>query len=126
MKRNYVYPAILDFSGKHIGIIFPDLEEALSQANNEAQAIRRAHEVLKLTIDSRIADQEKLPEPTPLHAVEVSEHQRTIIVQLKMDKKITYKKKTLTIPEELNEAAEEAGINFSQVLQRAIRQELEK
>ena len=33
-------------------------------------------------------------------------------------------KKTLTVPEWLNEVATEAGINFSQVLQKALKEEL--
>jgi hypothetical protein len=48
--KEYAFAAVLDFTGSHIAITFPDLEEALSQADNTEQAVRRTNEVLKLTI----------------------------------------------------------------------------
>lgn len=124
MKKEYSYVAVLDFTGKHIAITFPDLDEALSQADDVSQAIRRANEVLKLTIESRLEDNEEIPTPTPLDKIELTSGQRTIIATCSLNEKIKYDKKTLTIPHDLNIAAEEAGINFSQVLQRALRDEL--
>lgn len=125
MKKSYTYPAILNFTDKHIEISFPDLEEALSQADNIDEAVRRANEVLKLTIESRLEDKEDIPAATPLNALELAGSQRTIIATAVLNEKITYVKKNLTIPQDLNEAAEIAGLNFSQVLQRALREELE-
>ncbi|WP_179135829.1 type II toxin-antitoxin system HicB family antitoxin [Paenibacillus sp. 32352] len=124
MKKEYSYVAVLDFTGKHIAITFPDLDEALSQADDVNQAIRRANEVLKLTIESRLEDNEEIPTPTPLDKIELKSGQRTIIATCSLNEKIKYDKKTLTIPHDLNVAAEEAGINFSQVLQKALRDEL--
>ncbi|MEC0092904.1 type II toxin-antitoxin system HicB family antitoxin [Paenibacillus macquariensis] len=124
MKKNYSYPAILNFTDKHIEISFPDLEEALSQADNIEEAVRRANEVLKLTILSRIEDKEIIPAATPLNALKLEENQRTIIASTTLVEKINYVKKNLTIPDDLNEAAEIAGLNFSQVLQKALREEL--
>ncbi|WP_055108945.1 type II toxin-antitoxin system HicB family antitoxin [Paenibacillus ihumii] len=124
MKNEFQYVAVLDFSGKHIAITFPDLEEAISQADDIEQAIRRADEVLKLTIESRIDDNEEIPEPTPLNKIDLQEGQRTIVAKCHLKEKIKYDKKTLTIPHDLNVAAEAAGLNFSQVLQKALREEL--
>ncbi|WP_181593073.1 type II toxin-antitoxin system HicB family antitoxin [Paenibacillus sp. YN15] len=126
MKKNYSYPAVLSFTDKCIEISFPDLEEALSQADNMEQALRRANEVLRLTIESRLEDKEDIPPATPLIRIALQENQRTIIATAVLNEKITYVKKTLTIPDDLNEAAEMAGINFSQVLQRALREELQR
>ncbi|MDF2925875.1 MAG: hypothetical protein K0R57_4789 [Paenibacillaceae bacterium] len=126
MKKSYSYPAVLSFTDQCIEIWFPDLEEALSQADNIEQAIRRANEVLKLTIESRLEDKEDIPPATPLIRIALQENQRTIIATAVLNEKITYVKKTLTIPDDLNEAAEMAGINFSQVLQRALREELQR
>lgn len=123
-SKEYSFVAVLDFTGKHIAITFPDLEEALSQADTVDQAIQRANEVLKLTIESRMDDEEDIPEPTPLDKVELKEGQRTIVATCSFNEKIKYDKKTLTIPHDLNVAAEAAGINFSQVLQKALREEL--
>lgn len=124
LKKNYTYPAVLNFTDKHIEISFPDLEEALSQADTIEEAVRRANEVLKLTILSRIEDKEIIPVATPLNALKLAENQRTIVASTTLVEKINYVKKNLTIPDDLAEAAELAGINFSQVLQRALREEL--
>jgi predicted RNase H-like HicB family nuclease len=124
MKKSYTYPAILNFTGKHIEISFPDLEEALSQAETVEEALRRANEVLKLTIESRLEDKEEIPPATPLNELELTTGQRTIVATVNLDEKIKYVSKNLTIPEDLNAAAIDAGLNFSQVLQRALREEL--
>ncbi|MEK3787858.1 type II toxin-antitoxin system HicB family antitoxin [Paenibacillus sp. FSL K6-1230] len=124
MKKNYTYPAILSFSGEHIEISFPDLEEALSQADTIEEAVKRANEVLKLTIESRLEDKEEIPSATPLNELELTTDQRTIVATVNLNEKIRYVSKNLTIPEDLNTAAMDAGLNFSQVLQRALREEL--
>lgn len=125
MTKEYRFVAILDFNDdKHIAIIFPDLDEALSQAEHFDQAVRRAGEVLKLTIESRIEDHETIPEPTPIHQIDLQKGQRTILVSCSLREKIRYDKKTLTIPHDLNVSAEKAGINFSQTLQEALREKL--
>lgn len=122
--KEYSFVAVLDFTDKHIAIMFPDLDEALSQADTTVDAIRRANEVLKLTIESRIMDNEEIPEPTPLDKVALHAGQRTIMATCSLNEKIKYDKKTLTIPHDLNVAAEAAGLNFSQVLQNALREKL--
>jgi predicted RNase H-like HicB family nuclease len=124
LKKSYTYPAVLNFTDKHIEISFPDLDEALSQADNVEQAVRRANEVLKLTIESRLEDKEVIPLPTPLNDLQLESNQRTIVASVVLNEKVNYVKKTLTIPSDLNEDAEIAGLNFSQVLQRALREEL--
>ncbi|MNW25358.1 hypothetical protein D3C74_20990 [compost metagenome] len=124
MKKSYTYPAILNFTGKHIEISFPDLEEAISQADTIEEAVRRANEVLKLTIESRLEDKEDIPAATPLNELELASGQRTIVATVNLNEKIKYVSKNLTIPEDLNAAAMDAGLNFSQVLQRALREEL--
>jgi predicted RNase H-like HicB family nuclease len=126
MKKEYCFPAVLDFTGKHIAITFPDLDEALSQADSVEQALQRASDVLRLTLESRMDDNEPIPTPTPLQLIELAAGQRTILVTCSLNEKIKYDKKTLTLPHDLNVAAEAAGINFSQILQRALREELEQ
>ncbi|MHA6481044.1 type II toxin-antitoxin system HicB family antitoxin [Paenibacillus sp. strain BS8-2] len=124
MKKDYMFPAVLTFTSQCIEITFPDLEEALSQADTIEQAMRRANEVLLLTIESRLEDSEDIPEATDLNTISLADNQKTIVVMCQVNQKIKYDKKTLTIPHDLNVAAEAAGLNFSQVLQKALRDEL--
>ncbi|QWU14201.1 HicB_like antitoxin of toxin-antitoxin system [Paenibacillus sophorae] len=126
IEKNYTYVAVLDFNNDHIQISFPDLEEALTQADTLEEAFRRANEVLKLTVQSRLEDGELIPGPTPIEQIKLAMKQFTTIASCTISTKIKYVKKTLTIPEDLNEVAERRGINFSQVLQNAIREKLEE
>ena len=72
-----------------------------------------------------------IPEPTPIKQIETKECE---IVSLVMGDTLEYRKrynnkavkKTLTIPEWLNEEATAAGVNFSQVLQEALMKILNK
>lgn len=125
-EKTLTYLAILELNDGIIQISFPDFEEALSQANDLSEASRRVNEVLKLTIESRLEDNEPIPTPTQLDKINLKDGQYTALASFKMFEKIKYVKKTLTIPEDLNEVAERRGINFSQLLQNAIRQKLEE
>jgi predicted RNase H-like HicB family nuclease len=124
LKIEYAYVAVLDFSDKHVVITLPDLEEALSQADKIDQVIKRSNDLLKLTIESRLEGNQEIPEPTALNEIVLKEGQRTLIATCSLKEKVKYVKKTLTIPHTLNVAAEEAGINFSKVLQDALREKL--
>ena len=82
--------------------------------------------MLRLTLESRIDDPEPISDPTPLNQILLQDGQRTIIVACALNEKIKCDKRHLTIPHDLNVAAEAAGVNFSQVLQKALREELIK
>ena len=70
-------------------------------------------------------DGDKIPNPTPIKSIEYDKIQALILIEIYMP---LYKeiidnqavKKTLTIPEWLNEAAMAMGLNFSQILQEAL------
>ena len=93
------------------------------------EAYEMAVEVLGLCIGDLEEASKALPTPTLPQKLEVGEDGIIVIVEFDMDayrRKHNSKavKKTLTIPEWLNEEAIEAGINFSQVLQEALVQKL--
>lgn len=88
MQKTYTYVVVFDYSSKHIFIKFPDLDEAVSQAESTDEALRFAKEVLQLTIESRLEDQEEIPSPTPLEAVELTEHQRRAVIYSKGKNKV--------------------------------------
>ena len=75
-------------------------------------------------------DNKKIPEATPLEKIKIQENQKTIpisvwmpLVRNELDEQAV--KKTLTIPEWLNEAACSMGLNFSQILQEALLQKIQ-
>jgi antitoxin HicB len=116
----------LQYDDDGISVYFPDIDEAYTCSKTTEEAIKDAEEVLKLSLKSRIKDDEKIPAPTELREIETENNQYTTLVSVTLENKIKYDKKTLTIPHDLNLAAEEAGFNFSQILQAALKNKLMK
>ena len=99
---------------------------------NIKEAIENSKEALELHLWGIEKDGEMMPEATqpPFDGEEVEENSFIMpvtvfmdIVKNEMENKAV--KKTLTIPYWLNEAAERHNINFSQVLQTALKEVLE-
>ena len=124
----YVYPAIFtkESDGKY-SVVFPDLEGCYTTGDDLADGIYRAEDVLAFTLYG--LEKRKLPIPEPSETLSVGEGAfvnriacDTIEYQKRNNNKAV--KKTLSIPEWLNEKAVEANLNFSQVLQEALKARL--
>ena len=92
-------------------------------------AYAMAWDALGLAVVSRIENRESLPPATEPYAITAVSDTFCIIVPFDLiayQKKHNSKaiKKTLSIPEWLNEAATDMNVNFSQVLQDALIQKL--
>ena len=92
-------------------------------------AYEMAWDALGLAVVSRIENRESLPPATEPYAITAASDTFCIIVPFDLiayQKKHNSKaiKKTLSIPEWLNEAATDMNVNFSQVLQDALIQKL--
>lgn len=88
-----------------------------------------AEDVLTLVLYGYESDGRSIPAPSSVSAFAIKEGEfvNYIACDTLAYRKIHNNKavkKTLTIPEWLNEAASEAGINFSQVLQDALKTQL--
>lgn len=122
--RNYTYVAILQYDADGISVFFPDIAEAYTCALTAEEALKDAAQVLKLSLRSRIKDGEVIPEPEDIRKIIIKENQYTTFITASLDNENKYDKKTLTLPHSLNTAAVKAGINFSKVLQAALKVEL--
>lgn len=129
MKKpdRYVYPAVFSYEeGQEIAVVFPDLDVATS-GGDENDALLSARELLGLTIFGLEEDGEEIPAPTPLPAVSLDANERAVLVDVYMpsvrlaqvNRSVS---RTVSLPAWLNAAALEKGVNFSQVLQDALRQ----
>jgi len=129
MER-YFYPAI--FHGDEKGgfwISFPDFPECMTQGENMEDAYRMAVEAIGLCIDERLKNKEELPKVSSPVDFLVQEGDFSCLIEFDL---LQYRKmhnaksvkKTLSIPEWLNEAAMAQNINFSQVLQDALMQKV--
>lgn len=129
-KGGYVFPAVLTAleDGKY-EVDFPDLEGCYTFGDDLNDALRMAEDVLALTLYGYEEEKRTIPQPSERTAIDLEENEFINYVTadtLEYRKRFNNKavKKTLTVPEWLNEAAVEAGINFSQVLQEALTKKL--
>lgn len=122
----YAYPAI--FTPEEDGgysVRFPDLEGCFTCGDTMADAIFMAEDALALVLYGYEHDNRTIPAPSTAAAIplENNEFINTVACDtLEYRKRFHSRsvKKTLTIPEWLNEAAIAMNINFSQVLQDAL------
>lgn len=128
--RQLFYPAVFhrDENGGY-WISFPDFPECLTQGESIEDAYGMASEALGLCIDERIKNKEELPKVSMPSDYYVETGDFSCLIEFDLMKyRRTHNtkavKKTLSIPEWLNEAAIEQNINFSQVLQDALMQKV--
>lgn len=129
MKDSYEFVAIFNYAEDGINISFPDLPGCLSYADTTEEAIKNAEEVLGLVLYDMETENEKIPKPTPLENVKCNEDERGVIISVwmplvrnELDEQCI--KKTLTIPQWLNKLAEKENVNFSKLLQSALKEYL--
>ena len=127
MKKLF-YPALFHKAEEGgFWISFPDLPECLTQGDNMEQAYEMAADALALIC----REQEHQPIPPASDPSFITPEPDSFLVVIEFDL-LAYKKrtssrsvkKTLSIPEWLNEAAIDMDINFSQVLQEALIEKL--
>lgn len=126
----YVYPAIFERekSGGY-SVFFPDLEGCYTCGDDLTDSIYMAEDVLAFTLYDYEKDAKDIPAPSDPSALKADNGFVNFIAcdTLEYQKRNNNKavKKTLTIPEWLNEAATAADINFSQLLQDALKAKLQ-
>lgn len=125
----YVYPAVFTAEGGGYAIDFPDLDGCHTCGDDLADGIEMAEDVLALVLYQYEKEGKAIPHPSNPKDLELNENEfvnliaaDTIGYQKKYNTRAV--KKTLTIPEWLNELATKANINFSQVLQEALAEKL--
>jgi len=108
---------------------FPDLPGCFSQGDSLEEAMTMAKDALELHLWGMENDNDPIPPATLPENIELKKGCFTVPVSVymppvreEMDNKTI--KKTLTIPAWLNRVSEEADINFSQTLQKALKQQL--
>lgn len=127
--ERYFYPAVFTYEdGQEIAVVFPDLDVATSGINDD-DALLSARELLGCTMYGIEEDGDDIPTPTPLSKVSVENNERAVLIdvympsirQANVNRSVN---RTVTLPAWLNAAALECNINFSQVLQEALKAQL--
>lgn len=126
----YVYPAVFtpEADGGY-SINFPDLPSCYTQGDDMIDAYRMAEDILCAVLCD--IENEGAKPAVPSAPVELAKGENEFVALVGADT-TEYRrvndskaiKKTLSIPNWLNVAAEREGVNFSQILQDALKERL--
>lgn len=125
----YLYPAVFGYEeGQEISVVFPDLDVATSGVDEE-DALRSARELLGCVMYGMEVDGEEIPAASHLNALTVEGNERAVLVDvympsIRMAQNNKAVSRTVTLPAWLNAKAQEMGLNFSQVLQEALKAQI--
>lgn len=119
------YPAIFQQEEDGYFVSFPDLEGCFTEGDNLEQAYDMAFDALGLYLTHLEDSKENIPTPSKPSNIQLGCNQFVIMIAFDM---LAYKKKhssksikkTLSIPEWLDQEALECDINFSKVLKEAL------
>lgn len=124
--NTYFYPAIFTYTDNSYIVDFIDLKGCSTFGDNLDEAYLMAQDALGLYL----SDLDDFPKPTiPYNKINLKTNQFISLIEINL---LEYRKKynnisvkkTLTIPMWLNTLAEKNDINFSQILQKALKKEL--
>lgn len=137
LKKNVIYPAVItkEDGVYYIGLVdFDKLENGdVDYYSTYSEDFEKLGTVIREALVLYLADfldmRKKFPEPSKLEDITLKENQFIYVISvdpLYEVAKVTnvLKKKTLNIPAWLDIVAQEKKINFSQVLQKALKKEL--
>ncbi len=126
MKDEYIFPAIFHEAEDGISISFPDLPGCLPCASDMEEAFRNAKEALQLHIFGMEEDGEPIPSPSSVASLTCHKGDSIAMIRAwmppfreKMLNKST--NKTVTIPRWLDILAKKEKVNYSHLLQEALK-----
>ena len=123
-----VYPVVMSQSDGWIVATIPDFDRS-TQGKNMVEAIAMARDLIELTgITLQDLDQ-PIPEPSTVEFFKADAGDFVTLVDVDFDAyraqmEIKSIRKNCTLPSWLNTKAEQANVNFSQVLQEALIEKL--
>lgn len=123
------YPAVFHKAEEGgFWVTFPDIPECMTQGDDMQAAYEMAVDSLGLSLSTMEDNGETIPKASSLDEVDPEEGTLVIIefdmAEYRKKNSSRAVKKTLSIPEWLNEAAIRENINFSQILQEALMTKL--
>jgi predicted RNase H-like HicB family nuclease len=128
--KKATYFAVFEPTASGYSVYFPDLPGCITIGENLEEAYKMAREALGLHLWGMEKDNEEIPIATlpPYVGIDASDFVMPIEIfpdLFKNEIESKAVKKTLTIPYWLNELAEKNQINFSQILQNALKEYLQ-
>lgn len=127
--NKFLYPAVFQAEDVGYSVWIPDIQGCISQGDTLAEAYENIKDALGLFVEEQKNTKDSLPDASKPENIKIEQDQFVALVEFdwvsylkKTDDRAV--KKTLTIPAWLNVAAERENINFSQLLQKALKDTL--
>jgi antitoxin HicB len=120
----YTYPAVFHKEEGALWCEFPDLPGCQTFGDTITETMENAQEALAGYLLTLIDEKKDFARPSDITQIKTDKDSFTSLVICTIPEKVKSVKKTLTIPAWLNAKAEAAGINYSQLLQEAIKQNI--
>ncbi|MGG1598885.1 type II toxin-antitoxin system HicB family antitoxin [Paenibacillus naphthalenovorans] len=131
LKTHYMYPVVVERAEDGgLGMYFPDFPGTAIMAPDITTGLKQAKEVLVARLLELEDKNEAAPDPSAPDQIELLDSSdRIVFVEVFMppyrdeaaNKAVT---KNCTLPKWLRDAGEEAGLNFSQLLQNSLKDAL--
>lgn len=123
----YFYPVVFEPEEVGVSVYVPDIPGCFTQGDSLEDALDNVQEAIGLMLEGKAP--EDYPQASKPNALAIEGQQFVMMVafdKLAYDRKYNSKsvKKTLSIPAWLNNLAQERNVNFSNLLQRALLNEL--
>lgn len=124
--NNYFYPAIFSKEGEAFNVKFLDFDDIFTYGVGFDEAYYMAQDALY----NMLPEYDKLPTPTYDYMnIKLNKDEFISMVELNVlehERKLSSKtvKTTVTMPEWLKNLADTKGLNFSKILQKGIKEEL--
>ncbi len=128
-RDDYFFPALFTRDTDGVSVEFPDLPGCYTCGATVEEAMLMARDALPLHLYSLEKDGAQIPEPSSFENLRHGTNQFVAVIEAKM---APYRdrmqnravKKTLTIPKWLDDLAAEHRVNYSLILQEALKQKL--
>lgn len=124
MKTKYAYPAVFLKEENGYFVSFPDIQPCYTEGGSLEEAVIMAKDVLESRIEVALERGDSLPIPSNLDELKGDKVMLVVADVENIKSQNRFVKKTLSIPHWLNVAAEKEHINFSGVLQDALKERL--
>lgn len=134
VKMKLIYPAIFhpyeETDVKGYTVEFPDLPGCVTEGDSITQALEMAVDAASGWLLSELESNKDIPNPSNIKSIKLEDSASFVnLILIDLDSysmKFSTRsvRKNLTIPQWLNRRAEKANLNFSQVLQEALLEQL--
>lgn len=125
----YVYPVIFSRGNDAYNVEVPDLPGCFTFGDTLVEAIEMSRDAIAMWLCDAEDKNESIPQPCESQNIKLSQNSFVNLIDVdtseyRRENDNRAIKKTLSIPSWLNTKAEKAGVNFSQTLQKALKQQL--